>query len=64
MLNSVMSEQMKRLYDLLLGRKTYDIFAGYWPKVKDSEVWGLNSARKFGTINNGVEDTESPEVKS
>jgi len=26
-----MEEQMKGEYDLLLGRKTYDIFAGYWP---------------------------------
>ncbi|MGH2574360.1 MAG: dihydrofolate reductase family protein, partial [Ignavibacteria bacterium] len=28
----VMEEQMAGEYDLLLGRKTYDIFAGYWPK--------------------------------
>ncbi len=27
----VMAEQMAGEYDLLLGRKTYDIFAGYWP---------------------------------
>ena len=27
----LMGEQMKGKYDLLLGRKTYDIFAGYWP---------------------------------
>lgn len=27
-----MGEQMKGKYDLLLGRKTYDIFAGYWPQ--------------------------------
>lgn len=27
-----MGKQMKGKYDLLLGRKTYDIFAGYWPK--------------------------------
>lgn len=27
-----MGKQMKGVYDLLLGRKTYDIFAGYWPK--------------------------------
>lgn len=26
-----MDKQMKGEYDLLLGRKTYDIFAGYWP---------------------------------
>lgn len=27
-----MGEQMKGEYDLLLGHKTYDIFAGYWPE--------------------------------
>ena len=31
----VMREQMAGEYDLLLGRKTYDIFAGYWPKHTD-----------------------------
>lgn len=28
----LMGEQMSESFDLLLGRKTYDIFAGYWPK--------------------------------
>lgn len=28
----VMAEQMSGDYDLLLGRKTYEIFASYWPK--------------------------------
>ncbi len=31
----VMSDQMKGTYDLLLGRKTYDIFAAYWPEHAD-----------------------------
>jgi dihydrofolate reductase len=31
----IMDEQMKGKYDLLLGRKTYDIFAGYWPQHAD-----------------------------
>ena len=30
-----MAKQMKGKYDLLLGHKTYDIFAGYWPTHSD-----------------------------
>ena len=44
----VMAEQMGRPYDLLLGRKTYDIFAGYWPKHADQPgAEGLNKATKY-----------------
>lgn len=32
-----MDKQMQGEYDLLLGRKTYDIFAGYWPT--HTETW-------------------------
>lgn len=31
-LGEEMDKQMDQPFDLLLGRKTYDIFAGYWPK--------------------------------
>lgn len=31
MLDEEMNKQMEGEYDLLLGRKTYDIFSGYWP---------------------------------
>ena len=35
-------------FDLLLGRRTYDIFAGYWPKVENHPIAdGLNAARKY-----------------
>jgi dihydrofolate reductase len=37
-----------RSFDLLLGRRTYDIFAGYWPKVKNGPIAdGLNAATKY-----------------
>jgi dihydrofolate reductase len=34
-LGNVMSQQMGHPFDLLLGRKTYDIFAGFWPQQTD-----------------------------
>jgi len=35
-------------FDLLLGRHTYDIFAGYWPKAEPGPMAdSLNGARKY-----------------
>jgi len=42
----IMAEQMGKPYDLLLGRKTYDIFAAYWPNHPE-EGFGLNKATKY-----------------
>jgi dihydrofolate reductase len=46
LLGKVMDEQMSGPFDLLLGRKTYEIFAGYWPHHEDK--WpGINSVKKY-----------------
>ena len=42
----MMGEQMKQPFDLLLGRKTYDIFAAYWPQ-RESDWPGINSSHKY-----------------
>jgi dihydrofolate reductase len=43
-----MSESMGKPFDLLLGRKTYEIFAAHWPNVSDEPgADALNSARKY-----------------
>jgi dihydrofolate reductase len=45
-LGRVMDQQMKQPFSLLLGRKTYDIFAGYWPDHESA--WpGVNGATKY-----------------
>ncbi|MBI5057787.1 MAG: dihydrofolate reductase family protein [Nitrospirae bacterium] len=44
----VMDEQMAKPFDLLLGRKTYEIFAAHWPYIKDDPLADkLNSAKKY-----------------
>jgi dihydrofolate reductase len=49
-LGNEMASQMGRPFDLLLGKKTYEIFAAYWPNVKtpgDPVSAGLNNATKY-----------------
>lgn len=41
------AKQMSGSYDLLLGRKTYDIFAAYWPKQKGAIADSFNKATKY-----------------
>ncbi len=45
-----MAEQMSGPFALLLGRKTFEIFASYWPQHGD--VWpGINEATKYVVSN-------------
>lgn len=45
-LGQVMEEQMTKPFELLLGRKTFEIFAGYWPQHE--EGWpGINEVTKY-----------------
>ncbi len=47
---SVMIKQTSKPFDLLLGRKTYEIFAAYWPYVNANQnpfAARLNNAKKY-----------------
>ena len=47
----IMDEFMGRPFDLLLGRRTYEIFAAYWPFINDGPEMSVakvfNPARKY-----------------
>ena len=45
-MGQVMAEQMAKPFDLLLGRKTFEIFAGYWPH-HPREGATINNATKY-----------------
>jgi dihydrofolate reductase len=50
LLGKVMVEQMSGPFDLLLGRKTYEIFAAHWPYQKsdrDPIAAAINNAKKY-----------------
>lgn len=49
--NEAIGEQMSERFDLLLGRKTYDIWAAYWPYHDD--IWpGINQVKKYVASHN------------
>lgn len=54
-MSSVMDKQMGVPFDLLLGRKTYDLFASYWPKQSGHIGDPLNNATKYVVSNGDVE---------
>jgi len=48
MMGPIITEQLQSADALLLGRKTYEIFAGHWPKVKGDPVGDkLNGMPKY-----------------
>lgn len=50
LLGQVMAGQMGKPFALLLGRKTFEIFASYWPD-HDDEWPGINEATKYVASN-------------
>ena len=49
-LGNIMTEQMSQPFDLLLGRKTFEIFASYWPHHEE-EGAEINRAIKYVASN-------------
>jgi dihydrofolate reductase len=60
-LETVLSRQMSLPFDLLLGRKTFEIWAPYWPQHTDA--WpGVNTATKYVASNTMTSHEWQPSV--
>jgi dihydrofolate reductase len=58
---AAMKKQMDMPFDLLLGRKTFEIWAGYWPQHND--IWpGVNTATKYVASNTMTSHVWQPTV--
>ncbi len=57
-MGKIMSEIMAGPFELLLGRRTYDIFAAYWPTAKT----GLEVAKPFNATKKYVVSRSSPKL--
>jgi dihydrofolate reductase len=49
-----MAKEMGHKFDLLLGRRTYDIFASYWPHVNGPIGDPINNATKYVATNRPI----------
>src|SRR5512140_1099670 len=60
-LETAIRRQLDAPFDLLLGRKTYDIWAPYWPQHAD--IWpGANAATKYVASNTMASGAWQPSV--
>ena len=58
--DGALEEMFVRPYELLLGRKTYDIFAAHWPRITDPKDQNYAVAEQFNRITKHVA-THRPE---
>jgi dihydrofolate reductase len=64
-MGQVMDEVMGKPFDLLLGRKTYEIFAAHWPHAGDQAEW-QNSQLLRGDVATAVAEIkrgDGPEIQ-
>src|SRR5713226_3036333 len=60
-LRAAINRQMNLPFDLLLGRKTFEIWASYWPQHAD--IWpGVNTATKYVASNTITSHQWQPSV--
>ncbi|HTL39336.1 MAG TPA: dihydrofolate reductase family protein, partial [Methylomirabilota bacterium] len=52
---SILNKELSVPFDLLLGKKTYDIWAGYWPKQKGFIADPFNKAKKYVVSDEAVD---------
>ncbi|QPC80832.1 dihydrofolate reductase family protein [Phototrophicus methaneseepsis] len=58
---AVIQQEMNMPFDLLIGRKTFEIWAPYWPNHAD--IWkGVNTATKYVASNTVTSHTWQPTV--
>jgi dihydrofolate reductase len=53
--DKIITEELSGQFDLLLGRKTYDIWVQYWPKQTGAIADPFNKAKKY-VVSNGIVD--------
>jgi len=55
--SSILKKELSVEFDLLLGRKTYDIWKSYWPKQKGFIADPFNKAKKYVVSEKGIDLT-------